>query len=1037
MSCLETKAMEITQAGLKRNSMRWRASIILLGLSLVRAPQVLASAPDPNRPIKQMRHSSWNEASGLSGTVYALAQTSDGFLWVGTTMGLYRFDGLKFDSFRQLAGDNPVLEIRTLLATSDGGLWIGYRNGVAFLKQDQAAVYSEQQGLPYGWIRGLAQTQDGAIWASGDGGLARFSNGHWEKIHSDWNYPANSAEKMIVDDTGTLWVTGGESIHYLPRGSRQFQQTAVKVSSWTEVCKGTDGSIWIIDPVAHNLFNFKKSPQENHFVVNADPLQDINEIRFDGAHAFWLAAGRGLYRLPPASIPSLPKQTNSETEKDQFMVADGLSGREANAVLEDREGNIWVGTSGGLDRFSDRSVTLINIGHTPADLITGPHSEVWASPWGASPYLTPLHDAKPYFLSKWWTNGIYMDRTGTLWSGMQSHSSWEKSRALWKDNNGIVVKVPSPPDLEEPLIDGITGDATGRLWMTIKGRGEYTLQDGQWNLVPVFTGSDSNIAPDAHFIDSIGRAWLMYYARNTVVMVDGTHRIFFTSDHELPLGNPISGRASGSQVWISGTKGLGFFDGERFQNIHATGGSSFANVSAVIPTEHDGLWLKAPEGVIQIPPDEITAFIHDHTHTVRYRTFDAATDFATPLARRLASTSGTDAVRSSDGKLWFSVITGAAMIDPAHLAKNDALPPVFIRSLTANGRTYSTYHDVTLPKSTHELSLDYTALSLTLSERNRFRYQLVGLDKQWQDAGTRRQAFYTNLSPGTYTFKVIASNNDGVWNDAGTSFTFTIPPTFFQTIWFDLLLAAIAICLLWVAYILRLRRATEQVSARLGERLQERERIARELHDTLLQNFQAIILRFQIVANKLGNEDPNRIAMENGLDYADRVLFDGRNQIRGIRTDINALDELSTLLSTYGDELAHLWPLKFHLTLRGTPFGLNPVVRDEIHLIGREALGNAFKHSNGSVVEIEISYLAAEFRMRVSDDGAGIDPEIADRGRPGHWGIDNMRERARKIGAHFKITGHPKSGTTVELTISLGLAKDRRVPWFPSFRRKS
>ena len=408
----------------------------------------------------------------------------------------------------------------------------------------------------------------------------------------------------------------------------------------------------------------------------------------------------------------------------------------------------------------------------------------------------------------------------------------------------------------------------------------------------------------------------------------------------------------------------------------------------------------------------------------------------TQLTRSKPSPIRSDVVRSSDGKLWFSVFDGVAMIDPAHLAKNDAPPPVFIRSLSANGRSYSTYQDLTLPKSTHEVSLDYTALSLTLSERNRFRYQLVGLDKEWQDAGTRRQAFYTNLSPGTYTFKVIATNNDGVWNETGTSITFTIPPTFIQTIWFDLLLAAIAICLLWIAYIRRLRRATEEVSARLGERLQERERIARELHDTLLQDFQAIILRFQLIANRLRHEDPNWVAMESGLDYADRVLFDGRNQIRGIRTDMKALDKLSTSLAAYGEELTHLWPLTFHLTLRGTQFELNPVVRDEIYLVGREALGNAFKHSNGTGVEIEISYLAAEFRMRVYDDGAGIDPEIADRGRPGHWGIDNMRERARKIGANFKITGLPKGGTTVELTISLGLAKDRHVPWFPWFRTK-
>ena len=663
--------------------MRRRVLGILLWWLLFFAPQASASGPDPSRPIKQMRHASWNEASGLSGVVYSLAQTADGFLWIGTSTGLYRFDGLKFEPFLELAGDHPIREVRALLATRDGGLWIGYRNGAAFLKQDKASFFAEQQGLPYGRVTNLAQTRDGAIWAAvtmsgggkGEGGqsplvgLARFSDGRWEKIGLDWNYRANSAEKVLVDATGTLWVTGGESIHFLLRGTRTFQQTTVKVSDWTEVCTGPDGSLWIADPVAHTLFNFRKSPEVDYFSVTADPLQDINGIRFDSAHSLWLATGRGLYRILPGSIGALPRQTNRETEKDQFLAADGLSSREANAVLEDREGNIWVGTTNGLDRFSDRSVTQINIGHTPSDLIAGPHSEVWASQFGASPYLIPLHDCKPYLLRNWFTRSFYMDRTGTLWAAMQSNSTTWESRALWKDQNGRVAMVQSPPDIKGPLIDGIVGDATGRLWMTIEGYGEYTLQDGKWERVAVFTGKDHDISPDAQFVDALGRAWLVYYARSTVVMIDGAKRAFFTADHGLDLGSPIVGWASGTQVWISGTKGLGFFDGERLQNIRASDGSLFGNVSAVIPTEHDGLWLKGPESVIQIPQDELVDFFRDHSHAVRYRIFDGATDFVAQLARFNRNSSGTDAVRSGDGKLWFSVSTGVAMIDQTHLAK--------------------------------------------------------------------------------------------------------------------------------------------------------------------------------------------------------------------------------------------------------------------------------------------------------------------------------------------------------------------------------
>src|SRR5262249_45790897 len=264
-----------TYRSTESDTMRWRVLEILLWGALLFSQQVDASGPDPSRPIKQMRHTSWNEASGLSGSVFALAQTTDGFLWIGTSTGLYRFDGLKFEPFLESADDHPILDVHALLATSDGGLWVGYRNGIAFLNRDKASFYTEQQqGLPYGRVGSLARTPDGAIWAAVAGGLARLSNGRSERIQLNWNYPVSSPEKVLVDGSGTLWVTGGGSIYFLLRGSRTFQQSTVKVSTWTEVCAGPDGSAWIADPVAHTFFNFRKSPETGYVLIIADSLQD-------------------------------------------------------------------------------------------------------------------------------------------------------------------------------------------------------------------------------------------------------------------------------------------------------------------------------------------------------------------------------------------------------------------------------------------------------------------------------------------------------------------------------------------------------------------------------------------------------------------------------------------------------------------------------------------------------------------------------------------------------------------------------------------
>ena len=1015
---------------------RFRAVIYAAIVTSLLSPQVFGivqparnSGPDPQRPIKQMRHASWNEASGLSGIVYALAQTTDGFLWIGTTTGLYRFDGLKFEPFFELASDRPILDVHALLAVDDGGLWIGYRNGIAFLNQDKATFYAEQQGLPYGRADSLAQTPDGAVWAAVAGGLARLSNGRWERIQLNWNYPVNSPERVLVDGAGTLWVTGGGSIHFLLRGSRTFQPTKVKVSTWTEVCAGPDGSVWIADPIAHRLLNFRKYPETGYLSVTADPLQDINDIRFDSSHALWLATGRALYRIPPGSIRSLPKQTNKETEKDQFFLADGLSGREAKVVLEDRESNIWVGTANGLDRFSDRSVTQINIGHTPTILITGPHSEVWASPFGASPFLIPLHDCKPYRVSNWWTTSFYMDRSSTLWAAMQSPRGWEKSRGLWKDENGRLAKVPPPHDVSQPGIKQIVGDASGRLWMIIDGHGEYNLQDGKWAQVPVFAGQDRDIDPDVEFTDTLGHVWLVYYARKAAVMIDGAKHTFFTPDHGLDLGSPIIGSAFGTQIWIAGTEGLGFFDGRRFRNIRASDGSLFAGVNAILPTDHDGLWLKAPEGVLKISQHEVEAFLHDPTHAVKYRTFDVATDFAAPLARyALAGADGT--ARSGDGKLWFSALGGVAMIDPANLAMNNISPPVFIRSLTANGRLYSTYHDVNLPTSTREVSLDYTALSLTLSERNHFQYQLVGLDTNWKDAGPRRQAFYTNLEPGTYTFKVIAANNDGVWNETGTALTFTIPPAFYQTIWFRSLIVLIFALLLWVVFLIRLHHMNKQTEDRLRERLIERERIASELHDNLLLGFQMLVLRFQVITDTLSPDNPATSLLEDSLRRSEQTLQEGRERVSALRSEAESGEELAADLLQFGHNLSLGSTTTFQLSVEGTPMALRAVVHEEIRMIAREAIANAFRHAGAIEIICEINFTRRHFSFVCGDDGCGIPKVTLETRKIRHnWGLVGMRERARRIGAVIHISSREPRGTKIELKLSARIAYLANMQW--------
>jgi len=383
------------------------------------------------------------------------------------------------------------------------------------------------------------------------------------------------------------------------------------------------------------------------------------------------------------------------------------------------------------------------------------------------------------------------------------------------------------------------------------------------------------------------------------------------------------------------------------------------------------------------------------------------------------------AARSTDGRLWFANDLVLQMVDPGRQVINSVPPPVHIEAVKADRRAYSALQDLHLPALTRDLEFDYTALSLVLPQRVRFRYRLEGYDTDWKDAGTRRSAFYTNLSPDKYTFRVIACNNDGVWNEKGAALTFTLQPAFFQTTWFNALCAVVLILFIWVLYRLRVQIATERVRVRLSVQLAERERIARELHDTLLQGFQGLALRFQGVVKQIPRQEPIRQQMEEALDRADEALLEGRNRVRDLRSESANDDELPESLASWAEALEHDSKIEARVSVVGTRQLLHPIVYDEAGQIGREALTNAFRHSRASKIEVEIIYYPESLRLRIRDDGDGIDQALLGEGRSGHWGLSGMRERAQKIGAQINIWSSPEAGTEIDLTIPATAAYQR------------
>ncbi|MEO8028605.1 MAG: triple tyrosine motif-containing protein, partial [Bryobacteraceae bacterium] len=371
--------------------------------------------------------------------------------------------------------------------------------------------------------------------------------------------------------------------------------------------------------------------------------------------------------------------------------------------------------------------------------------------------------------------------------------------------------------------------------------------------------------------------------------------------------------------------------------------------------------------------------------------------------------------RSGDGRIWFVTENVVQVVDPANLHLNETPPPVRIEAITADGKEYLLSDKLDLPALTRDLDLQFTALSFAVPQKVRFRYKLEGRDADFRDPSASRQAFYNDLSPGPYTFRVIAANNDGVWNESGAALHFRIAPAYYQTYWFRGLLSASLLALCWIGYRLRMRQVAAGLGARFDERLTERTRIARELHDTLLQTIQASKMIADTAIESYRDEPRSRASFERISSWLLQATHEGRAALTSLRESTVQENDLAQALQLAGEECVFNRPTTFHLALSGEPRDLHPMVRDDVYRIGHEAIRNACSHSKSPRVEVHLSY-GRDLMLRVRDFGKGLDPAVASAGRPGHFGLEGMRERASRTGG--KLTIHAKEpGTEVELLI--------------------
>jgi signal transduction histidine kinase len=426
------------------------------------------------------------------------------------------------------------------------------------------------------------------------------------------------------------------------------------------------------------------------------------------------------------------------------------------------------------------------------------------------------------------------------------------------------------------------------------------------------------------------------------------------------------------------------------------------------------MWLNGLSGVVHIKADEIQRALANHGYSMAIERLDDLDGLvsAPEQIRPLPSV-----VKTSDGRIYFATRSSVVWIDPRQIPRNTTRPTVDIQSVNADGKTYDRPKELPLKANIDNLEIRYTAPSLLIPERVRFRYFMEGLDKRWIDAGDRRMALYSRVPPGKYVFKVIASNDEGLWSESARTVSIDIPPSFIQSIWFQILCVLVILLLLSLVYVLRFRQVNAQIRARIYERDAERERIARELHDTLLQGVLSASMQLDLAEDQLAEDSPLKGLVQSVLATLRHVTEESRMALRGLRFQDIESNDLAKVFQRVKQEFPHKDAIVFRVVAQGDARVVRTEIRNEIYRIGREAIVNAYVHSEAATIEVEIQYARTQLSLLIRDDGRGIDSSILQGGRDGHWGLSGMRERSRRIGATLKLRSRPGAGTEIELMV--------------------
>jgi signal transduction histidine kinase/ligand-binding sensor domain-containing protein len=964
-----------------------------------------ATALDPNRAMSQYVHDQWRSDQGFPrGAVYAITQAADGYLWIGTEAGLVRFDGSNFRLIKDDSGAFTITGVLGLTPDNNGCLWLRLQDLTVLRYCDGVFNSPASDPLILTPISAMGRANNGGVlFARMETGVFSFLKGHYKMLAPAAGLPRSPVISLTQTPDGDIWMgTRDAGVFRFHAGKTTSFRDALpdpKVdcllpSAGKELLAGTDNGLarWN----GSDFSPWSLPAPLSHF-------QALAMTRDRDANIWVGTDSQGLLRLNSSGIAHLNERGT-------------LSRAAITCIFEDREGSLWIGSAGRIERIRDSTFVTYSL---PEGLPTD----------GANPVFVDTQNRMwfpPVTGGLWWVNneihgriqlaGLEKDvvysiggRAAELWVGRQRGGL---TQILSKGRSFSARTYTHANGLAQDSVYSVYQSRGGSVWSGTLSAGVSKLSHGTFTTYTVANGLISNTV--ASIMESAnGTMWFATPGGISALFKDQWRS--YTSSDGLPSDNVNCFlEDSRGVVWAGTAAGLAFHSGDKFKTPVGVPPALHEQILGLAEDRRGSFWIATSNHVLQATRERLLGGAQTEGDVREYGLSDG-----------LRGVEGVKRHQSvfidSTGRIWFSLNHGISVVDPVRLINNSAPAIAHIESVSADGMAMDLTTPLHMVAHGRRLVIGYVGLSLSVPERVRFRYRLDGFDHGWSEPTAEREAVYTNLSPAAYSFHVIASNPDGVWNPNEAAISFKVDPLFWQTWWFRVGVALTCSISILAVYRLRTLQLRRQLNVRFEERLVERTHIAQELHDTLLQGFLSASMHVHLASDQVAADSPAKLSLTRAIQLMAKVIEEGRNTLRGLSVSRSSSTDLEQALSRIEEELALPEQagekIDFSVIVKGQPKPLHPVLRDEVYRIGREALTNGFRHSHAKSVVIEMKYSARQLRMLVRDDGCGIDPRVMRSLRAGHGGLTGMRERAERIGAQLRIFRNAGKGTEVELKV--------------------